>query len=161
MKTSDPNYPRPTNGSVTLVMRGNRKTDTGPELRLRSALHRKGMRFRKQYLVRAEGLGVRCDLAFPSRKLAVFIDGCFWHGCPQHGKAPTSNVHYWNPKIAGNIARDRRVDNSLRNLGWTVLRLWEHSPIEDSVQSVAEALAAVANVRSVEPSATHGAGRTL
>lgn len=140
MRTTDPTYPHPTSTGGSAVMKGNRKADTRPELRLRSALHRNGMRFRKQYLVKAEGLRVECDVAFPSNKVAVFLDGCFWHGCPEHGKAPRSNVHYWTPKIVGNVARDKRVNDSLQSLGWTVIRLWEHLGIDDCVCRVSSAI---------------------
>ena len=101
------------------------RRETRPERLVRSALHAAGCRFRVSYSV--PGLR-RCsiDIAFPRQKLAVFIDGCFWHGCPAHSKPPKTNSEYWNPKIAGNQARDLDTDQRLRDAGWTVVRCWEH-----------------------------------
>ncbi|MEX1134970.1 MAG: very short patch repair endonuclease [Acidimicrobiia bacterium] len=130
-------YPYPTRPGVTAVMKGNRKTDTKPELALRSALHRSGLRFRKDHTVKVdEGRTIRVDVAFPRAKLAVFVDGCFWHGCPQHGTVPRSNTGYWGPKLAGNVARDHKTDERLRSAGWAVLRIWEHETVEDACARV-------------------------
>lgn len=74
---------------------------------------------------------VRPDFVFPAFKLAVFIDGCFWHGCAQHGAWPATNEQFWSDKIQGNIKRDRRVATSLRREGWSVLRVWEHELRDD------------------------------
>jgi DNA mismatch endonuclease (patch repair protein) len=95
------------------VMQGNRRIDTKPEVLLRSLLHRRGLRFRKDRGLRAGELGVRPDIVFGRAKLAVFLDGCFWHYCPQHGTDPKSNVGYWSKKLTGNVARDRRNDQAL------------------------------------------------
>ncbi len=121
-------------------MRGNRKVDTGPEVRLRSALHRAGLRFRKNYPVLAGGLRVRPDVVFPRSRVAVFLDGCFWHACPQHGTQPTSNVAYWAPKLARNVDRDRSVDNAMFEAGWIVVRVWEHETPEKAARRVAAAV---------------------
>ena len=67
------------------------------------------------------------DFVFPRQRLAVFVDGCFWHGCPRHLRLPATNTEYWNSKVERNRARDRRVDATLRRSGWTVLRIWEHA----------------------------------
>jgi len=124
-------YPYPTRPGVTAVMKGNRKTDTKPELALRSALHRSGMRFRKDHRVKVdEGRTIRVDVVFPRAKLAVFVDGCFWHRCPQHGTEPKSNTGYWGPKLDRNVERDRETDERLRRAGWEVLRIWEHETVE-------------------------------
>lgn len=109
-------------------MRGNRRTDTKPEVAVRSILHRSGYRFRKDLIVEAAGLRVRPDIVFPRLRLAVFIDGCFWHACPEHGNIPRVNSSYWVPKLERNLLRDRRVNEHLRQAGWTVLRIWEHLP---------------------------------
>ena len=119
-------YPTPTSPAVSAVMRGNRKTDTRPEIRLRSALHRAGLRYRKTVLLRAADTKARADIVFPGRRVAVFVDGCFWHSCPQHGTAPQANVAYWDAKLQGNVDRDRRVDVALTASGWSVVRVWEH-----------------------------------
>lgn len=112
-------------------MRANRRRDTAPELRVRRCLHAAGLRFRVDYRVRVEGLrSARPDIAFTRPRLAVFIDGCFWHGCPEHKGEPRTNVHYWGPKIEGNRTRDAQQAAALESDGWTVLRFWEHEPPE-------------------------------
>jgi DNA mismatch endonuclease (patch repair protein) len=107
-------------------MRRNPRRDTGPELAVRSELHRRGLRFRKDLPLRVPGRVVRPDVAFTRARLAVFIDGCFWHRCPQHGNVPRANGDYWRPKLERNVARDRAVDAALCEAGWRVLRAWEH-----------------------------------
>lgn len=86
----------------------------------------------------------RADLVFSRARIAVFLDGCFWHGCPQHLRLPASNAVYWSSKISGNVDRDQEVDVRLRELDWTVLRFWEHeNPVQiartiiDTVRSAA------------------------
>jgi DNA mismatch endonuclease (patch repair protein) len=108
-------------------MQGNRGRDTGPEVAVRSELHRRGLRFRKH---RAPIPGLRCqaDIVFPIERVAVFIDGCFWHGCPEHGRRPSANGAYWSAKIERNRARDARNDVLLEQAGWAVVRAWEHEP---------------------------------
>jgi DNA mismatch endonuclease, patch repair protein len=83
---------------------------------------------------------VRPDLVFTRRRVAVFVDGCFWHGCPAHGNAPRANAAYWQWKLDKNRARDIAVDEALRRDGWTVLRLWEHVPAGEAAEAVATAL---------------------
>lgn len=95
--------------------------DTKPELMLRKALWAVGMRYRLH-----AKLPGRPDICFPGRKLAVFVDGCFWHGCPLHGNIPVTNKDFWSKKLTANVARDRKADHQLRSAGWTVLRFWEH-----------------------------------
>ena len=122
-------------------MRANRRKDTKPELALRSALHGRGFRYRKDYrLDLAGGTRVRPDIVFTARKVAVFVDGCFWHGCPQHGSRPAVNVWYWEPKLRRNTERDRTADAALAAAGWAVVRVWEHEPLEAAVASVVTAL---------------------
>ena len=96
--------------------------DTGPELELRRLLWDSGMRYRVNLRVE----GIRVDIAFPRRRLAVFVDGCFWHCCPVHGSAPKNNAGYWTNKLRENRDRDRRQTRVLEDAGWTVVRLWEH-----------------------------------
>lgn len=119
-------YPHPTSEIASRIMRANRKVGTQPEIRLRSALHRKGLRFRKDFVIEADGLRVRPDVTFPRRRVAVFLDGCFWHSCPAHGSVPGSNAGYWTPKLRRNVERDTRVDAALMSAGWNVIRIWEH-----------------------------------
>jgi DNA mismatch endonuclease (patch repair protein) len=118
-------------------MRANRRTDTKPEVTLRKELHRLGYRYRKDLaLVLDEGVRVRPDIVFTARKVAVFVDGCFWHVCPQHGRQPTSNEWYWTPKLRRNMDRDQLVTAALRQAGWHVVRIWEHVPLPDAVAAV-------------------------
>lgn len=101
-----------------------RTTGTGPELALRRELHRRGLRYR----VNVPGLPGRPDIVLTRARIAVQMDGCFWHGCPDHAVAPRSNAAWWSDKLAGNRARDQRNDAALRDAGWLVLRVWEHVP---------------------------------
>ena len=119
-------YPQPTNQWVTKRMRKNGRRDTAPEIAVRSQLHARGLRFRKDMPVRVPGRVVRPDIVFSRARVAVFVDGCFWHCCPIHGNVPTKNRDYWVPKLARNQMRDRAVDEALRAAGWTVVRAWEH-----------------------------------
>jgi DNA mismatch endonuclease, patch repair protein len=103
-----------------------RRRDTGPELALRRALHRRGIRFR----VHAANLPGRPDIVLVRLRLAVFVDGCFWHGCTEHGVTPRANRSFWAEKIAGNQLRDRRNDAALKDLGWSSMHVWEHEDPE-------------------------------
>ena len=124
-------------------MRANRRTDTKPELALRHALHQLGYRYRKDYRLDLDsGRRVRPDIAFTARKVAVFVDGCFWHACPEHGSKPRANEWYWGPKLIKNVERDRVNDAALILAGWTVVRLWEHVPLDEAVTTVVTALTA-------------------
>lgn len=119
-------------------MQGNRSRDTKPELVLRSILHRRGLRYR----VAARpipALRGTADVVFTRARVAVFVDGCFWHGCPAHYRRPGSNVEYWDAKVRRNVARDREVDGVLAAEGWSVLRAWEHEDpvaIADRVEAL-------------------------
>ena len=119
-------YPFPTSAAVSAAMRGNRKRDTGPELRLRSLLHTRGLRFRANRELIVPGLRVRADIVFPRRRVAVFVDGCFWHSCPRHRTSPKANAAWWAAKLAENRRRDAHTNRRLRNAGWHVVRVWEH-----------------------------------
>ena len=121
-------------------MEANRSRDTKPEVLVRSALHRAGLRFRKDHRVVVPTTSVRVDVLFPGQRLALFIDGCFWHGCAQHLQWPKANGDWWRAKIEGNRARDRKVDAALTEAGWTVLRVWEHEPPDAVVARVIAAL---------------------
>lgn len=133
-------YPEPADAAATKIGKANRRTDTRPEVRLRSALHHRGHRFRKDLLLRVDGVRVRPDIVFTRCRLAVFVDGCFWHGCPDHQQIPKRNREYWVPKLLGNVERDRRVDAALSNAGWAVLRIWEHVQVDQAVELVESAL---------------------
>ncbi len=94
--------------------------DTSPEMALRKALWHSGIRYRVQYGKE------KIDIAFLSKKVAVFVDGCFWHSCPIHGHIPKSNTGYWKPKLERNIERAKEKDARLEGSGWKVLHFWEH-----------------------------------
>lgn len=110
--------------------------DTGPEVLLRKALWRLGLRYRIHYPIPG-----RPDLVFTKQRIAVFVDGCFWHGCLIHGVAPKSNASFWRTKIDENRERDRKVNDALASAGWVVLRIWEHDieyEFEEVIRTVAE-----------------------
>jgi DNA mismatch endonuclease, patch repair protein len=120
-------------------MQGNRKRDTRPELALRSELHRRGLRYR----IDTEPLDVlrcRADIVFRRHRVAVFVDGCFWHGCLEHGTSPRTNAPYWGAKIARNVERDRFNDAELSAAGWTVVRVWEHEVPAEAAERIAQVL---------------------
>ncbi len=138
--------PAPTSARAAAVMRGNRRRDTSPELSLRRVLHARGLRFRVDLAVLAGSRRVRPDVVFPRRRVAVFVDGCFWHGCPEHFVRAKSHSDYWDAKLAHNAARDRSDEQALQLQGWTVIRVWSHEDpalAADRVQqSVGKAMAA-------------------
>jgi len=116
-----------------------RGKNTKPEFRLRRALWAGGLRYRVHYPITG-----RPDIAFPGARVAVFVDGCFWHGCPDHFSAPKTNSRAWLEKISDNMSRDRRQTEELRQAGWIVLRIWEHdvtvSRLPSAVERVRSAL---------------------
>jgi DNA mismatch endonuclease, patch repair protein len=123
------------------IMRANRRRDSGPERALRSALHRAGLRFRVDHPIRTPGRRpIRPDVVFTGRHVAVFVDGCFWHGCPIHGTQPATNHVYWTEKIKANRDRDRSTTTALEENGWTVLRFWEHDDPQIATELVLEAI---------------------
>jgi DNA mismatch endonuclease (patch repair protein) len=123
-------------------MRANHRSDTTPEKRLRSALHARGLRFRCDLRLDLGHVRVRPDIVFTRRRVAVFVDGCYWHGCPDHGTLPASNRGYWIAKIAANRARDRRADVALAAAGWIVIRVWEHEDAELAADSITRTISA-------------------
>lgn len=126
------------NPGVRRSMLSNRQRDTTPELRVRGLLHAAGLRYRVDYA--PLGGRRRADVVFTGRRVAVFIDGCFWHGCPEHATLPKTNSDYWLPKLERNIERDRATDALLREAGWTVLRYWEHESPADVARAIADAI---------------------
>lgn len=121
-------------------MLGNKRRDTKPEVALRSALHAAGLRFRKDYRLDLDGVRFRPDIVFTRAKVAVFVDGCFWHSCPTHGTRPTRNVDYWLPKLERNVHRDREQDAALAAHGWQSVRIWEHEDLSHAVERVLTAV---------------------
>lgn len=106
-------------------MLANKRRDTTTELAVRRLLHARGLRYRVDYAP-VPGLRRRADIVFTRARLAIFIDGCFWHGCPIHATSPKRNSDYWGPKLAANVARDADTNARLEGAGWRVLRFWEH-----------------------------------
>ncbi len=132
-----------TSAATRASMQGNRSVDTKPEVALRSALHREGLRFRKNYRITTPSRTVCADVVFTRWKVAVFLDGCYWHVCPDHGHYPAGkNSAYWREKLSGNVNRDIVNSDALRQDGWIVIRIWEHQPIEEAVATICEELAA-------------------
>ena len=129
-------YPHPSSPAVTKVMKGNRRADTKPEIALRSALHRAGLRFRKDFRVPTASRSPRPDIVFTRARVAVFVDGCYWHRCPVHGNTPKVNTDYWGPKFERNVERDRLDTEALVGEGWEVVRLWEHVPLDDALAAL-------------------------
>lgn len=121
-------------------MLGCRSRDTRPEKALRSALHALGLRFR--VCVRPiPAVRRTADVVFPRARVAVFVDGCFWHGCAEHYRIPQTNTEYWHDKITGNRGRDVHTNSILRDEGWTVVRIWEHEDASDAALVVARTVA--------------------
>lgn len=118
----DPPRPPPLNAAVSDQMSRMPRVATGPEILVRRELHRRGLRFR----VNHRALPGRPDVAFTRARLAVFIDGCFWHMCPQHGTLPKNNAEWWLAKLRRNVERDREKDDLLHERGWETLHFWEH-----------------------------------
>lgn len=128
--------PEPSSERVSRQMSKLGQRDTAPELLVRSLLHQKGLRFRVHCRPVAS-INSRADIVFRPAKVAVYIDGCFWHFCPDHGSIPASNSEFWNKKLTGNRERDKRVVDQLSEYGWLVLRFWEHenpSKVADAIE---------------------------
>lgn len=138
-----PAAPEASCAAVRASMQGNRAADTGPERTLRSLLHGRGLRFRKHVRPVSE-LACRADTVFRGARVAVFVDGCFWRRCPDHGHVPHVNRAYWIPKLERNIRRDHRNNAALAAMGWEVIRVWEH----ENPVLVAERIAATVKARS-------------
>jgi DNA mismatch endonuclease (patch repair protein) len=126
-KASRRHKPAPLNATVSAQMQRMPRSSSGPEMLIRRELHSRGLRFR----VNHPQLPGRPDIAFTAARLAVFIDGCFWHSCPDHSVLPKNNRDWWRSKLERNVERDREKDTQLEKLGWTVIHVWEHEePLE-------------------------------
>lgn len=121
--------------AVRVRMQANRGRDTKPELALRRELHRRGLRY---FVDRRPlpGLNRRADIVFPKLKIAIFVDGCFWHGCPEHHTTSASNTTFWSEKLERNRERDRETTARLEGAGWQVIRAWEHEDMTCVADSV-------------------------
>lgn len=131
--------PRPKRESDQSRLQLQRSWDTAPEKRLRSALHRCGLRYRVHARPLPD-LRREADIVFRRARVAVFVDGCFWHSCPQHGAVPRNNATWWRRKFDATRRRDRDTDRKLRAAGWTAVRIWEHEAVEEGVRRVVLAL---------------------
>lgn len=119
-----------------------RSRDTKPEIMLRQALFREGIRYRVH-----NSLTGKPDIVFPRKKLAIFVDGCFWHGCPRCYQEPENNREFWRNKVETNRRRDAQVNEALRNSGWTVIRLWEHDIKKNADGAAQEIMATLESIR--------------
>lgn len=120
-------------------MQGNRGRDTGPEIAVRRIVHSRGLRYRVDARP-LPALNRRADLVFSRAKVAVFIDGCFWHGCRDHHTVAKANATYWAEKVAGNRWRDLDTSERLKDAGWLVLRFWEHQPPSEVAEAIIQAV---------------------
>lgn len=136
-----PKRPPPSSPLVSRTMKKVRTRDTGPEMAVRRLLSAHGLRYRVNYKPKSPQLGrSTIDIAFPGKQIAVFIDGCFWHNCPEHGEIPKANNKWWQKKFKENTERDERVTNTLKEGGWQVQRFWSHEVPEDVCQFIREAI---------------------
>jgi DNA mismatch endonuclease, patch repair protein len=127
--------PEPLDDVVRRRMQNQRRRDTAVELEIRRRLHALGYRFRVDF--RPEpSLRVRGDLVFTRKRVVVFVDGCFWHGCPDHSTRPKNNADWWAQKLAANMGRDLRNTVALQQFGWTVVRVWEHERPDEAVAAI-------------------------
>jgi DNA mismatch endonuclease (patch repair protein) len=124
-------------------MQATPRRDTPCELAIRSAVHRLGLRFRVDWPL--PGTRRRADLAFTRTRVAVFVDGCFWHGCPIHGTWPKANAAWWRDKIEKNVERDRNTTRALTDAGWRVLRFWEHDNMASAARRIARTVRELAS----------------
>jgi DNA mismatch endonuclease (patch repair protein) len=135
-------------------MLANKRRDTSTELAVRHELHSRGLRYRVD-LAPVPSMRRRADIVFTRARIAVFMDGCFWHGCPIHGTVPKRNADYWGPKLAANVARDRDTDRRLTDAGWLVIRVWEHEPAGDASDCIEAAVRRAIDSRA-QPRTTGG-----
>jgi DNA mismatch endonuclease, patch repair protein len=135
MNPSRKGVPEASSPAARKRMRATRQRDTAAEMAVRSLLHAAGLRYRVDAAPVA-GVRRRADIVFPSQKVAVYIDGCFWHACPQHGTMPKSNKSFWQEKLRSNQARDQDTNERLQAAGWVVLRFWEHEDPTNVAQEI-------------------------
>ncbi|MGH8884440.1 MAG: very short patch repair endonuclease [Egibacteraceae bacterium] len=122
-----------------MTMLANRGRDTGPEMAVRRAAHRRGLRYRVSAKPLPE-LRRTADLVFPRERVAIYVDGCWWHGCPDHSTKAKRNGDYWDRKLAANKARDADTDQRLAQAGWISVRIWEHEDPQDAARRIETAV---------------------
>lgn len=147
--TSSAGGPTPLNAAVSNQMKRMPRTGTGPELAIRRSLHRRGMRF----TVNRSDLPGSPDIVLSRARLAIFVDGCFWHRCPDHSTLPKNNREWWERKLVSNVERDDRKDSALRDQGWLPMHFWEHED-PSTVAAVLETLWRERTGRSAAPRGT-------
>lgn len=136
--------PKPASDGVSRRMSVTPQKDTSAEMAVRKRLHGMGFRYRVDYPILKKPRRV-ADIVFPGIQIAIFVDGCFWHGCPEHGTWPKRNADFWRNKILTNQARDKDTDERLTELGWTVIRIWEHEDPENAAQKIARSVIVAKN----------------
>lgn len=125
--------------AVRVRMRGNKSRDTRPELVIRRALHARGLRYRVDYQP-LPWLRRRADIVFTKAKVAVFVDGCFWHGCPLHHTLAATNAAFWADKVQRNRRRDNETNRILHDAGWRVIRVWEYEEVAEALERITSAV---------------------
>ena len=148
--------PQPVDEHKRRSMARQRTRDTGPELAVRRRLHALGYRYRVDHRPLPD-LRARGDIVFTRARVAVFVDGCFWHQCPQHRTSPRHNGAWWEAKLQANVARDRATDRRLADAGWRVVRIWEHASPDEAVATIVAALGATAAPGPPPPAPPAGA----
>lgn len=140
------NRPAPSSDRVALRMSNQRSRDTGIEVELRKSLFRAGLRYRIHSQI-VPGTRRSVDLVFLGPRVAVFLDGCFWHSCPEHGTVPAANHDWWKEKLDGNRERDRDTDDRLTSSGWLVVRIWEHDDLAAAATEIEKVVRSRSGVR--------------
>lgn len=128
-----------TTPGIRKIMQANKSRDTAPELAVRRAAHSLGLRYRVSARPIPDWRRT-ADMVFPRARVAVFVDGCFWHGCPQHYRAARTNAEFWLAKIQGNVLRDQETTEQLEAAGWLVLRFWSHEAPAEAAEAIQEAV---------------------
>ncbi|MGZ3147409.1 DNA mismatch endonuclease Vsr [Lentzea chajnantorensis] len=134
--------PSATSEATSRTMRRTRRTGTAPELAVRRALHRRGLRYLVDVAAPGTSRRRRVDVLLRGARIALLVDGCFWHSCPEHGQVPKANREWWQVKLHGVVVRDRDTDAQLASAGWLVVRVWEHEDPEEAADRVAALVAA-------------------
>lgn len=135
-----PGTPEPSSAAARARMVRQGQAHTSPEVALRHELRRRGIGYRVDVTLPLKGVRRRADIAFIARRVAVFVDGCYWHVCPQHATWPKASAEWWRAKLEANVRRDRDTDARLADAGWTVVRVWEHESPAEAADRIADAI---------------------
>lgn len=138
MSSQNGTTPAPRDAATRRRFEAQRQRDTAPEMRLRRELHRRGLRYRVDHAIPVPRR--RADVVFTRQRVAVFVDGCYWHGCREHATEPKNNADWWRRKLDANIERDRDTDRRLEVAGWMAVRVWEHDDPEHAADRVEAAV---------------------